>query len=133
LCHVNIIYPMFFLDYKIILTFTNQVIFIIKYICSLLINYYTLPSLLYFSLVLVTFFIHLMCVKRNSRVIFFKNQFRHITFYSMPFTILLILRKRLNFILLVVSWLFLLLSFIGIPWFFYAWIINYINFIIFYV
>jgi len=130
---MNIIYLMFFLDYKIILTFTNQVIFIIKYICSLLINYYTLPSLLYFSLVLVTFFIHLMCVKRNSRVIFFKNQFRHITFYSMPFTILFILRKRLNFILLIVSWLFLLLSFIGIPWFFYARITNYTNFVIFYV
>jgi hypothetical protein len=130
---VNIIYHVFFLNYNIIITLTNQVIFIVKYLCSLLINYYTLPSLLYFSLVLVTFLIHLICVKCNSRVIFFKNQFRHITFYSMPFTILLVLRKRLNFILLIVSWLFLLLSFIGIPWFFYAWILNYTNFIIFYV
>lgn len=130
---MNIIYHVFFLNYNIIITLTNQVIFIVKYLCSLLINYYTLPSLLYFSLVLVTFLIHLICVKCNSRVIFFKNQFRHITFYSMPFTILLVLRKRLNFILLIVSWLFLLLSFIGIPWFFYAWILNYTNFIIFYV
>jgi len=130
---VNIIYHVFFLNYNIIITLTNQVIFTVKYLCSLLINYYTLPSLLYFSLVLVTFLIHLICVKCNSRVIFFKNQFRHITFYSMPFTILLVLRKRLNFILLIVSWLFLLLSFIGIPWFFYAWILNYTNFIIFYV
>lgn len=130
---MNIIYLMFFLDYKTIITLINQVIFVLKYICSLLINYYTLPSLLYFSLMLVTFLIHLIFVKRNLRVNFFKNQFRHITFYSMPFTILLILRKRLNFILLIVSWLFLLLSFIGIPWFFYARITNYINFIIFYV
>lgn len=130
---MNIIYHVFFLNYNIIITLTNQVIFTVKYLCSLLINYYTLPSLLYFSLVLVTFLIHLICVKCNSRVIFFKNQFRHITFYSMPFTILLVLRKRLNFILLIVSWLFLLLSFIGIPWFFYAWILNYTNFIIFYV
>jgi len=130
---VNIIYHVFFLNYNIIITLTNQVIFTVKYLCSLLINYYTLPSLLYFSLVLVTFLIYLICVKCNSRVIFFKNQFRHITFYSMPFTILLVLRKRLNFILLIVSWLFLLLSFIGIPWFFYAWILNYTNFIIFYV
>ena len=93
---------MFFLDYQSVLIFVNYVIFTIKYIACLLINYYTLPGLLHLLLVTTLFLAHLLCVKHNTRVVFFKNQFRHITFYSMPFTILLILRKRLNFIFLVV-------------------------------
>ena len=40
---------------------------------------------------------------------FFKNQFRHLNFYSLPTSILFVLRKRLNFITNTVVFLLLLL------------------------
>ena len=37
----------------------------------------------------------------NKDLRFFKNQFRHLNFYTLPTSILFIVRKRFNFIFLI--------------------------------